>query len=64
MHLEDGTREHFMRWLEAERPELVDGYKRLYTTKYAPRAYRERVHSVIQDAKCEMQIEPVYKKMG
>ena len=25
MHLEDGTRNHFMRWLETERPELVAG---------------------------------------
>jgi DNA repair photolyase len=57
MHLEDGTRDHFMRWLEAERPELVDGYRRLYTTKYAPKAYREKVSSVISDAKGRMQTE-------
>ena len=36
MHLEGGTRDHFMRWLEEERPELVDGYRQLYAAKYAP----------------------------
>jgi DNA repair photolyase len=64
MHLEGGTRDHFMGWLEAEHPELVDGYRRLYATKYAPNAYRERVHSVIQDAKCRMQIGAAYKELG
>jgi DNA repair photolyase len=47
MHLEGGTRDHFMRWLEAERPELVEGYKKLYATKYAPPAYRAEVKRVL-----------------
>ena len=47
MHLEGGTRDHFMRWLEVERPELVEGYRHLYTTKYAPMAYREEVKKVL-----------------
>ena len=47
MHLEDGTRDHFMRWLEAERPELVEGYRKLYATKYAPHAYRAEVKKVL-----------------
>jgi DNA repair photolyase len=64
MHLEDGTRDHFMRWLEGERPELVDGYRRLYATKYAPKPYRDRVHSVIQDARCKMQMPITYGRMG
>ena len=54
MHLEGGTRDHFMRWLEAERPELVDGYRQLYTSKYATKAYREEVKKVMSGlrAKC------------
>jgi len=64
MHLEGGTRDHFMRWLEAERPELVDGYRQLYASKYATKAYREKVHSVIQNAKCKMQIGAAYEKTG
>src|SRR5678816_3522803 len=47
MHLEGGTRDHFMRWLEAERPELVDGYRQLYATKYAPTAYRAEVKKIV-----------------
>jgi DNA repair photolyase len=64
MHLEGGTRDHFMRWLEAERPELLDGYRQLYTSKYAPMAYRERVNSVIQNARCKMQIASTYERTG
>jgi DNA repair photolyase len=64
MHLEGGTRDHFMRWLDGQHPELVEGYKQLYATKYAPSAYRQKVSSVIHDAKCKMQIGPAYEKTG
>jgi DNA repair photolyase len=64
MHLEGGTRDHFMRWLEAERPDLLDGYRQLYATKYAPMAYREKVRSVIHNAKCTMPIGPAYEETG
>ncbi|HLG57686.1 MAG TPA: radical SAM protein [Vicinamibacterales bacterium] len=47
MHLEGGTRDHFMHWLEKERPELVDGYQQLYATKYASLAYRDEVKKVL-----------------
>ena len=47
MHLEGGTRDHFMRWLEEQRPDLVDGYRQLYATKYAPSAYRTEVKKVL-----------------
>ena len=46
MFLEGGTRDHFMAWLAAERPELVDGYGNLYARKYASSAYRKEVHAV------------------
>ena len=46
MFLEGGTRDHFMRWLGTDHPELVDGYARLYPRKYAPSAYRKEVHTV------------------
>jgi len=46
MHLEGGTRDHFTRWLEGAHPELVDGYRRLYSRKYAPSSYRKDVHAV------------------
>ena len=47
MHLEGGTRDHFMRWLEQECPSLVDGYRELYRHKYAASAYRREVANVI-----------------
>jgi DNA repair photolyase len=46
MFLEGGTRDHFMRWLSAEHPELTDGYGELYSRKYAPSSYRKQVHTV------------------
>jgi DNA repair photolyase len=46
MFLEGGTRDHFMRWLEAGYPSLVDGYRQLYARKYAPSSYRKEVHAV------------------
>jgi DNA repair photolyase len=47
MFLEGGTRDHFMRWLGQEFPQLVDGYRELYAAKYAPAAYRKEVHNVV-----------------
>jgi len=47
MHLEAGTRDHFMRWLEQEQPHLVDGYRQLYAGKYAPSAYRQEIKKVV-----------------
>jgi DNA repair photolyase len=47
MFLEGGTRDHFMRWLAAEFPHMVDGYDSLYGSKYAPAPYRKRVQDAI-----------------
>jgi DNA repair photolyase len=47
MFLEGGTRDHFMRWLGQEYPDLVDGYTHLYARKYAPSDYRKEVSRVI-----------------
>jgi len=47
MFLEGGTRDHFMRWLAQEYPQLVEGYTHLYSRKYAPSDYRKEVSSVI-----------------
>src|SRR6187551_906014 len=47
MYLQDGTRDHFMRWLSQEYPQLVDGYERLYVRKYTPTAYSDEVKKVI-----------------
>ena len=47
MHLEEGTRDHFMRWLAGEYPHLIDGYQRLYAGKYTPEGYRAEVKTVV-----------------
>ena len=47
MHLEGGTRDHFMRFLGQEFPHLVERYGRLYAGKYASTAYAERVRTVL-----------------
>jgi DNA repair photolyase len=47
MFLEGGTRDHFMRWLAAEFPHMVEGYNSLYAGKYAPSSYRKEVSSVV-----------------
>jgi DNA repair photolyase len=47
MFLEGGTRDHFMRWLTQEFPNLVEGYNSLYAGKYAPSSYRKEVQNVV-----------------
>ena len=48
LHLEGGTRDHFLRFLEREFPELAPRLDRLYAGKYAPRRYRDQVHAVLE----------------
>ena len=47
LFLEGGTRDHFMKFLAAEYPSLVDGYQELYASKYAPSSYRAEVKRVV-----------------
>lgn len=51
LHLDAGIREYFLGFLEREYPELLEGYRRLYGTKYAPKAYQVRVERRVQEAK-------------
>ena len=48
MHLEGGTRDHFMRFLAQEFPDLAPRVDRLYAGKYTPRRYRDQVHGVLE----------------
>ncbi len=48
MFLDGGTRDHFMRWLSAEYPQMVDGYSQLYAGKYARASYRQEVLTVVK----------------
>jgi len=47
MYLQDGTRDHFMRWLADNYPKMVQGYERLYARKYPPDEYREEVKRIV-----------------
>ena len=49
MYLQDGTRTHFMRFLEQEFPSLRPRYEKLYAKKYPPEAYRKEVQG---DGRC------------
>ena len=47
LHLEGGTRRHFLAFLEREYPQLVAGYGRLYAGKYASASYATRFRTVM-----------------
>ena len=47
LYLEDGSRDHFLQFLEAEAPHLREKYGRLYVRKYADPAYAAQVKGVL-----------------
>jgi DNA repair photolyase len=47
MYLKGGTKEHFMGFLAAEFPHMVDGYNRLYAGAYAKPDYITQVRGMI-----------------
>jgi DNA repair photolyase len=53
LHLEGGTRKHFMKFLAAEYPQLVEAYGRLYAGKYAPKRYRSEIRQVLASLKAK-----------
>jgi len=53
MYLQDGTRDHFMGWLAQEYPHLIDGYERLYASKYPPKGYRDEIKTVVGNLKAK-----------
>ena len=48
MHLQEGTRSHFMKFLDQEFPSMVPRYERLYEKKYPPIAYRKEVQAMVR----------------
>ena len=48
MYLQDGTRTHFMRFIEREFPAMTPRFERLYATKYPPEAYRKDVQGMVR----------------
>lgn len=48
MHLEDGTRAHFMAFIEREFPVMRPRFEKLYAGKYAPETYRKQVKAMVR----------------
>jgi DNA repair photolyase len=48
MFLEDGTRAHFMKFLERDFPSWLPRYETLYAKKYAPQEYRKQVQGMVR----------------
>ena len=52
MHLDGGTRDHFMAMLNREYPEMVEKYEKLYASKYVLEGLRQaRAGSRVADAR-------------
>jgi DNA repair photolyase len=48
MYLQDGTRDHFMHFIEREFPAMRPRFEKLYARKYPPEAYRKEVQSMVR----------------
>jgi DNA repair photolyase len=48
MYLQEGTRTHFMRFIEREFPAMRPRFERLYVKKYPPEAYRKEVKGMVR----------------
>lgn len=62
MHLEGGTRDHFMALLQREYPEMLDKYQQLYASKYVPKDYDARVQEVVSLMRARYSMAPRRKK--
>jgi DNA repair photolyase len=57
LHLEDGSRDHFLQFLEAEAPHLLEKYGRLYRRKYADPAYAAQVKGVLASLRARYRVQ-------
>ena len=48
MYLQDGTRTHFMKFIEREFPSMLPRFEKLYAKKYPPGAYRKEVQAMVR----------------
>ena len=62
MHLEGGTRDHFMALLQREYPEMAEKYEQLYASKYVPKDYDAKVQEVVSLMRERYRIAPRRKK--
>jgi DNA repair photolyase len=78
MHLQGGTRGHFLSFINREFPSMLPRFERLYAGAYAPAAYREEAQSMVRvlqnryglaergpaDRVVEAQAEPETEQVG
>jgi DNA repair photolyase len=48
MYLQDGTRSHFMGFIEREFPAMLPRFEKLYAKKYPPDSYRKDVRAMVR----------------
>jgi DNA repair photolyase len=48
MYLQDGTRTHFLKFVEREFPAMAPRFEKLYARKYPPDAYRREVQGMVR----------------
>jgi len=48
MHLQDGTRAHFLNFINREFPSMRPRFEKLYAHKHAPAAYRKEVQGMVR----------------
>jgi DNA repair photolyase len=48
MYLQDGTRTHFMKFVEREFPSMRPRFERLYAKKYPPDSYRKEIKAMVR----------------
>ena len=58
MYLQDGTRTHFMKFMEREFPAMVPRYEKLYAKKYPPEAYRKEVQAMVKTLQARYGLNP------
>jgi len=48
MYLQDGTRSHFMAFIQREFPSMLPRFEKLYAAKYPPESYRQEVQAMVR----------------
>jgi DNA repair photolyase len=51
LHLQQGTKEHFMEYLETQHPRLYHAYQGLYPAEFAPKQIQEEILERVDDLK-------------
>jgi hypothetical protein len=48
MYLQDGTRTHFMKFIQREFPAMAPRFEKLYARKYPSDAYRKEIKGMVR----------------